>query len=592
MKPKTKSSKKAKNGPNVKEPSSESKESLQDDNAMQLLDVAIMAINITKDLVPIDLAKGILGTVTNILIIAQSVIKNKSDFQAIVDKCETIREILERATKHATNDDLRGYLGHALSQLNKSVNHINSEVASKKEQGFWQRLLSVTSDRDRIAGWEKDLDRVIPLFSAEMLVGLTIGMNAWTLGLKDNVHGNVERYHPPVPPSRPSMFYGREDLIAELTNLLPWNTHFDAPERHGLAHTLAGKTANIKIQTADNHTLGAWFILSELHISEAVARLTLYRRYQLSSTSPICVQKLKREIDEESDQRLLEAQTKLYNLDRKIEASSSSKRARQIICRKLKEVDKIRTEEDRFTLGSFNNEDERQRAIDRVRDLGIDQDNLRYQLEQANSETFASNLDEFEKNSDPITKEMVANTAMYYTFIPAAETRESSEILKVADRLSTVVRTTLFAISDSIDNFWNKVVVQPEAVEAIANTVQYMPIASFLFGGPSGSGKTLLVKGLSEIALRQSGKLLRINASDYIEPHSLTRLIGTPACTGYDYGVSYHGQRFRQIPTVDNVVVRGKNAMTSTNTDSYINTPNLHKPIGDQTKPLTRISPN
>lgn len=87
---------------------------------------------------------------------------------------------------------------------------------------------------------------------------------------------------------------------------LPWNAHFDAPERHGLARTfysiasisfelvgliadtLAGKTANIKIQTADNHTLGAWFILSdtiyhdlsfppppsaaELHISEAVAQ--------------------------------------------------------------------------------------------------------------------------------------------------------------------------------------------------------------------------------------------------------------------------------------------------------------------------------
>ncbi|KAG2059299.1 hypothetical protein BDR06DRAFT_993919 [Suillus hirtellus] len=225
MKPKTRSSKKAKNGPNVKELSSETKELLQDDNAMQLLNVTITAINITKDLVPIDLAKGILGTVANILIIAQSVIKNQSDFQAIVDKCETIREILERATKHATDDDLRGYLGHALSQLNKSVNRINSEVASKKEQGFWQRLLSVTSDRDRIAGWEKELDRVIPLFSAEMLVGLTIGMNARTVGLKDNVHGNVERYHPPVSPSRPSMFYGREDLVAELTNLVVNDEH-------------------------------------------------------------------------------------------------------------------------------------------------------------------------------------------------------------------------------------------------------------------------------------------------------------------------------------------------------------------------------
>lgn len=105
----------------------------------QLLGVTIAAINTTKDLVPIDLARGILGTIANILIIAQvcwpysqkigetlpsptsvqSVIKNKSDFQAIADKCEAIRQILEKATKDATEDDLRGHLGHALSQLNK-----------------------------------------------------------------------------------------------------------------------------------------------------------------------------------------------------------------------------------------------------------------------------------------------------------------------------------------------------------------------------------------------------------------------------------------------------------------------------------------
>ncbi|KAG1828014.1 P-loop containing nucleoside triphosphate hydrolase protein [Suillus variegatus] len=259
---------------------------------------------------------------------------------------------------------------------------------------------------------------------------------------------------------------------------------------------------------------------AQANLARSANSETVWRLQRSRVVLQMDIRSLKREVDEESDRRLLEAQTKLYNLDRKIEASSFSKRARRIIRRKLKEVDKkIRAEEDRFTL--------EQRAIDRVRDLGIDQDTLREQLEQADSETFALNLDEFEKNSDPITKEMVAKTAMYYTFIPAAETLDPAEILKVADRLSTVV------------------VGQPEAVEAVANTVQYMwaglknprrPIASFLFGGPSGSGKTLLVKGLSEIALRQSGKLLRINASDYVEPHSLTRLIGTPACTGFDHG--------------------------------------------------------
>jgi hypothetical protein len=48
----------------------------------------------------------------------QGTIKNKSDLQAIADKCETIREILERVTKGATDSNLPEYLGHALSQLN------------------------------------------------------------------------------------------------------------------------------------------------------------------------------------------------------------------------------------------------------------------------------------------------------------------------------------------------------------------------------------------------------------------------------------------------------------------------------------------
>lgn len=49
--------------------------------------------------------------------------------------------------------------------LCRSVNRINSDVASKKEQGFWRRLFVVTIDRDKIAAWEKDLDRVLGLFN-------------------------------------------------------------------------------------------------------------------------------------------------------------------------------------------------------------------------------------------------------------------------------------------------------------------------------------------------------------------------------------------------------------------------------------------
>ncbi|KAG2030685.1 hypothetical protein BDR03DRAFT_1095915 [Suillus americanus] len=200
----------------------------QDDIVSQVLDVTIAAINATKDRVPIDLAKGILGTIANILIITQSVIKNKSDFHAIADKCEAIREILERATKEASEDDLQGHLGHALSQLNKSVNRINSDVASTKEQGFWRRLFAVTINHDKIAAWEKDLDRVLGLFNFEAIAGMGIDMKLVKKALKlmDNVPSISAPKHRQIkPPSRPAMLYGRDDLVAELTNLVVNDEH-------------------------------------------------------------------------------------------------------------------------------------------------------------------------------------------------------------------------------------------------------------------------------------------------------------------------------------------------------------------------------
>ncbi|KAG0697469.1 hypothetical protein DFH29DRAFT_856929, partial [Suillus ampliporus] len=231
-KSKVKSSKNAKNDPNAKQPTSEIKDS-QDDNVNQVLGATIAAINVTRDLVPIDLAKGILGTVANILIIAQSVIKNKSDFLVLANKCETIRKVLERATKNATENDLRGSLGDALSELNISVNRINSDVATKKEQGFWKRLFSVTIDRDQIAAWDKDLDRSFCTLSQSQTSCSDAKSSTkacyWNMTkLADTRLSNsftAALCRPKKPPSRPSMFYGRDDLVAELTNLIINDEH-------------------------------------------------------------------------------------------------------------------------------------------------------------------------------------------------------------------------------------------------------------------------------------------------------------------------------------------------------------------------------
>ena len=94
---------------------------------------------------------------------------------AIVKICGDIKTILEGVTE----DNLQG--SFALSQLNmwaksvsrpqrsltqcsvRSVNRINSKLASKLEQSRWERLWSITIDRNDILAWEKELDSAIRL---------------------------------------------------------------------------------------------------------------------------------------------------------------------------------------------------------------------------------------------------------------------------------------------------------------------------------------------------------------------------------------------------------------------------------------------
>ncbi|KAJ8591056.1 hypothetical protein M405DRAFT_860847 [Rhizopogon salebrosus TDB-379] len=205
--------------------SSEANET-QGDTVIQTLGVTIAVINTTKDLVPIDLAKNVLGTIGSIMGVVQSVIKNKSDFLALVNKCDTITRILARATEGVTDDDLRGSLRDALSELYSSVNRINNEVATKSKRKYLRRFFSVVIDRDQISGWERDLDRVIVLFNTEAIAGIAVRVGRLALGLGGNASDtNALKHRPMVPPSRPSIFYGRDTLLEELTGLVVNEKH-------------------------------------------------------------------------------------------------------------------------------------------------------------------------------------------------------------------------------------------------------------------------------------------------------------------------------------------------------------------------------
>jgi ATP-dependent Clp protease ATP-binding subunit ClpC len=96
------------------------------------------------------------------------------------------------------------------------------------------------------------------------------------------------------------------------------------------------------------------------------------------------------------------------------------------------------------------------------------------------------------------------------------------------------------------DDLHLRVVGQDEAVEKVADTIRRArvglsepdrPLGSFLFLGPTGVGKTELVKALSERLFATEDALVRIDMSEYREPHTVARLIGSPpGYVGYGDG--------------------------------------------------------
>ena len=91
-----------------------------------------------------------------------------------------------------------------------------------------------------------------------------------------------------------------------------------------------------------------------------------------------------------------------------------------------------------------------------------------------------------------------------------------------------------------------KVIGQDQAVDAVANAVRRArvglkdpnkPIGSFIFVGPTGVGKTYLAKSLADAMFGDEDAMIRIDMSEYMEKHSISRLIGSPpGYVGYDEG--------------------------------------------------------
>ena len=111
------------------------------------------------------------------------------------------------------------------------------------------------------------------------------------------------------------------------------------------------------------------------------------------------------------------------------------------------------------------------------------------------------------------------------------------------DRMLEGERHKLLAMGE---NLAQRVVGQPEAVNAVSEAVRraraglqdpHRPIGSFMFLGPTGVGKTELCKALAEFLFDDETAIIRVDMSEYMEKHSVARLIGAPpGYVGYEEG--------------------------------------------------------
>src|SRR6202167_4178351 len=102
-----------------------------------------------------------------------------------------------------------------------------------------------------------------------------------------------------------------------------------------------------------------------------------------------------------------------------------------------------------------------------------------------------------------------------------------------------------------------RVVGQHEAVKAVADAIRrsrarlsdpHRPLGSFLFLGPTGDGKTELCKALAEFMFDTEEAMVRIDMSEFMEKHSVARLIGAPpGYVGYEEG-GYLTEAVRRRP--------------------------------------------
>ncbi len=257
-------------------------------------------------------------------------------------------------------------------------------------------------------------------------------------------------------------------------------------------------------------------------IDEATRQLT---RMQIEAAA------LSKETTADSQTRLQSLKKEIAEREESVKALKArweSEKAALSGLRPLKEeIEKLRTAYDQaFAQAQRTNSND-----DYVRAFQTEQQLKAAQQKLVDMEKKVASLGEGQRLlREEVTQEDIAKVVSIWTGVPVS-------------RMLQTERQKLLQMEDAIHK---RMINQEEAVTAVANAVRrsrsgmqdpHRPIGSFIFLGPTGVGKTELCKALAEFLFDDERAMVRIDMSEFMEKHSVARLIGAPpGYVGYEEG--------------------------------------------------------
>ena len=197
--------------------------------------------------------------------------------------------------------------------------------------------------------------------------------------------------------------------------------------------------------------------------------------------------------------------------------------------------------------------DAEKQAIDAIRNLKEELEQLRTQLDRESDLNLAAEIrygriPEIERRVDEATAHLDSLQGENRMLKEEVDAEDIAEVVAkwTGVPMTRLLESEMAKLIHLEDSLHKRVIGQHEAVVAVANAVRRSraglsdpnrPIGSFMFLGPTGVGKTELARALAEFLFDDEKAMVRIDMGEYMEKHTVSRLIGAPpGYVGYDEG--------------------------------------------------------